>query len=105
MAEAKHHGVSLAQGSATTGKAAQRPAGHAQARWAVTGRGAKRERPFGVMNRDQTIGGIDAVADGAGDLPIRGGLANGAIERQGIFQAATDLGKEPLLSGKAGLIG
>jgi len=42
------------------------------------------------MNRDQTVAGIQTVTDRAGDLVVGGRLANRTIERQRVFQAATD---------------
>ena len=57
------------------------------------------------MSRDQTVAGIHALTNRAGDLLVGGWLANRTIKRQRVFQAATDLSEEPALSGKPRLVG
>src|SRR5947199_8282501 len=58
-----------------------------------------------MLDRDQTVAGIDAVADGACNLAVGWGVAHGTIERQRILQCGTDFGEEPPLARQSCLIG
>src|SRR5947209_20527131 len=97
--------MSVPQRPGTPAKPGQGPGRHPRPTGRpMTGRGPNRQRAFGIMNRNQAVAGIQVTADRAGDFLIRRRLANGTIEVQGVFEAATDFGEEPTLSGESGFV-
>src|SRR5207248_7880668 len=97
--EVQHHGASFPQCPGTPSKVAEGPAGDAHpARCALTRGGAKGKRPSRTLDRDQTMAGTDAVADGASNLAVRWRASDDTIEPQRASRSGTDCAAAPPLA-------